>query len=445
MADDIYGLLGANDLTNFQQAVQQSDPYGLAGRSLNAWQPDTRTWSPVATGATSFLKSFLSGYLGNMAQQNAAEQTNAVINVLPQLRQDPLSVATPEGVDENLFATIKGNAALRDFQRKTIQESQGGGFSDLMKTVLAEGVKSGKISPADAIQSIQTGNFESIINKPLGRGPGVVATSNISTDNPLSNGRDSTLQKTQSYYQQLVDSGMPEVQAASAAKEQVRGEIAANSKSFDEAKSAREYGQNLLSMANTSRAAMSQAGETGPLNPLAKIYEYAASTFGSKEATAQIAGDTLLNSVAPDVIQMARPSGGGATSDFESKVYLGSGPSTTNTPEGNALLVAKMEKLGKLNLDYADFLEAYREANAGSVVGASKKWSDYKQAFPIFIGSSENMEINENRPSWQEFFEARGSEPASADSMQARPIPTGQYTKSGKQVYIVNGVKGTID
>lgn len=35
--------------------------------------------------------------------------------------------------------------------------------------------------------------------------------------------------------------------------------------------------------------------------------------------------------------------------------------------------------------------------------------------------------------------------PTSTTSTQAQPAPTGQFTKSGKAIYILNGVKGTID
>lgn len=448
MANDPADIYGLGDLGAFNQSVVQNDPYGIAGRSLAAWQPNVSTWSPTATGLTAFTKSFMSGLLGNVAKNNAASALNSVIGVLPQLRSDPMSVATPEGVPADAFATLKGNQVLRNYlSQESSNDKKESRVGALLQSVLPDLIKTNKISAKDALNIATSDDPMSALDKfseMSPKMPGVTPTA--PTDNPLANGRDSTLQKTQAYFQQFLDSGMPAVQAAAAAKEQVKGEISSNNKSFDEAKAAREYGQNLLSIANTARAGIGQAGQTGPLNPLAKLYEYGASALGSSEATSQIAGDTLLNSIGPDVIKLARPTGGGATSDFESRAYLGSGPSTSNTPEANALLVAKMEKLGKLNVDYADFLEAYRDANAGSIVGAAKKWNEYKQAYPIFTGEGSNLEINESRPPWQEYFAQVGSGQApAANSGQSQPVPTGQYTKSGKQIYILNGVKGVID
>ena len=89
-AEDLLGILGSNDLTGFNSSVLQSDPYGIASRSLGATQFDTSTWSPATTGIASFAKSFLAGLLGNYAQQNAADQLNSVIGVLPQLKSDPM-------------------------------------------------------------------------------------------------------------------------------------------------------------------------------------------------------------------------------------------------------------------------------------------------------------------------------------------------------------------
>ena len=166
MADDIYGLLGSTDLQGFNQAAQAQDPYGIAGRSLQAWQPNTETWSPGAT-ATSFAKAFLSTYLGQQARQNAADQTNAVINVLPQLAANPLAVTAPEGVPENLFADIKGAAALRNAQRQAAgQAAKSSQLSDLVGTIFSEGVKNQTITPGEAINAAKTGDIDSLLNKP---------------------------------------------------------------------------------------------------------------------------------------------------------------------------------------------------------------------------------------------------------------------------------------
>ena len=227
--------------------------------------------------------------------------------------------------------------------------------------------------------------------------------------NPLSTGQQGTSDKLKAYYSDFLRQGMPPVQAASAAKEQVSAEIKSNARGFDEAKAARENGQLLLQLANTAEAGMSQAGRTG--SELASTYEKVVSNLSpilpgsQEEAKKQAAGDALISSIAPDLLKASRPAGVGAMSDPEMRVYLGTGPSTDKTPEQNAILVERMKNIANLNLDYADFLEAYKDANAGSVVGASKKWADYTRAFPLFKGG----ELDTSRPSWQEYFTLIGN------------------------------------
>lgn len=166
MADaaDFYGI---NDLAQFNQTVQQNDPYGIAGRTLGAFRPDMSTWSAPTQGISAFGQAFLSGMLGNYARQNAADQMNSVIGVLPQLKANPLAVTAPEGVDADAFAALKGNAIMRNFQA----QAEGGtekkkNIQQLMSSIFGEGVKTGAIAPGDAIQAIESGDYSKIIDNP---------------------------------------------------------------------------------------------------------------------------------------------------------------------------------------------------------------------------------------------------------------------------------------
>lgn len=157
MADDSLLGLGSGDLIGFQNQVVQSDPYGLAGQSLGSWQPDMRTWDPATQGVTSFTKSFLAGLLGNYARENAASQLNSVIGVLPQLRNDPLTVTAPEGVDANAFASLKGTAILKDYAKQQAEdEAKKPRMAQLLNTILGEGVRSGDVTPEQAIAAMSS-------------------------------------------------------------------------------------------------------------------------------------------------------------------------------------------------------------------------------------------------------------------------------------------------
>jgi hypothetical protein len=140
MAGEEYlALLGLNDLNQFSQTVQQSDPYGMTGRALGAWQPDYSGFNAQESAVTSFAKAFTSGLLQNYARNNAAEQMNSVVGILPQLRADPLHVATPEGVDPGAFSTLRGSAILKNFQQQAIDAQTEKKFnSDLLARLLGK-------------------------------------------------------------------------------------------------------------------------------------------------------------------------------------------------------------------------------------------------------------------------------------------------------------------
>ena len=161
MADDIYGLTSA-DLLGFQQGVQQSDPYGLAGRSIASWQPNTSTWSAGDTGVASFGKAFLSSILQGYAQQNAASQLASVVNVLPQLKSDPYAVATPEGVDSGPFNMLRGVSILKNAEREALGAAQTEKSKfELLKSIVPTLVDSGQLSMQQAEEAFRTGRLPS--------------------------------------------------------------------------------------------------------------------------------------------------------------------------------------------------------------------------------------------------------------------------------------------
>lgn len=133
--EDLYGI-GANDLTAFQNSVYQSDPYGMAGNAIGSARFNTSTWSPGATAATAFGQAFLTGLLNRYAQQDAADQTNKLISVLPQLRSDPMSVVAPEGIDAAPFATIKANAIAKN---QIAEQNKQNTLSDLIQKLQLAG------------------------------------------------------------------------------------------------------------------------------------------------------------------------------------------------------------------------------------------------------------------------------------------------------------------
>jgi len=404
MADD-GSLLSTADLLNFNNAVTQGSTSNIIAQGLGAFNPNMSTWSPATQGIASFGRSFLQGFLQNQARADAANQLQSVVSLLPQLQSNPGGVILPEGIDANAGNILKGTAMLRKAQTDAVLgEAKKSRVNDLLKTVLARGSL-----PVEDAFKIATSNdpqsaFEGVLSMQKEK-PAVVDASAISNDMPmLSNGRPSTAQRIKEltkYFQS--DGETTPAQAGIAARQQVEAEMKANTKSFDEAKQAREYGQKLLDLANTAQAGMSQAGQTG--SKIASLYEKGISTlvpWSTPEADSQATGDAVINSIGPKIINMERSPG--AVTEQENRIMLSTAPSTNNTPEQNAALIKKMSELGKINIDYADFLEAYRDQNSGSTVGAAKKWQEYKTAYPIFKENAGNIQFNSDRPSWQEYF-----------------------------------------
>ena len=160
MANDIYGTLTPTDLTGFAQSVQASDPYGIAGQALGAFQPDMSTWSAGTQGATAFGKAFLSSILGNYARQNTANQLSSVVQSLPSLTSNPYGTAVPEGVDSSAYNILRGTSALNQAQMQAASASKKSDTRmDLLKTIFGEGVKTGAMSPQAALEGIETGKL----------------------------------------------------------------------------------------------------------------------------------------------------------------------------------------------------------------------------------------------------------------------------------------------
>ena len=152
----------------------------------------------------------------------------------------------------------------------------------------------------------------------------------------------------------------------------------------------------------TAKKGMEGAGETGGPGYLQTARELASGAYsllptpGGKEELEQRAATKDLDSIRPKIVKSLRSPG--AVSNYETEILIGAGPSSQNTPQENARLIANMERIKELNADYADFLEAYVEAK-GDAVGADKIWRNYKNDEVFRDGK-----FNDARMDWKEYF-----------------------------------------
>ena len=200
--------------------------------------------------------------------------------------------------------------------------------------------------------------------------------------------------------------GMTANQAASYAEKNLATETAATKESQKIINASRERASKIEQIATTARAGVEGAGMTGGAlggvrEPLSSLYAVVSPSEQEKRDYQKI-----LDSVRPAVVNMLKSPG--AVSDFETKLLMGAGPNSTNTPSDNKKLIEGMEIVANLEADYADFVETVI-TQKGSSVGADALWRQYKseQVFP-------EGKYNSMRTDWASWLSERGMAPESA-------------------------------
>lgn len=116
----LFGTVNAGSapaLRSFQTGIARSNPYRMAALPVASAKFNMDTWTPGEALGVSAGQAFLAGVLQAMGDRREARQMEAVARVLPQLRADPLSVETPEGVDPQAFAGLKLDTAYQNEAR----------------------------------------------------------------------------------------------------------------------------------------------------------------------------------------------------------------------------------------------------------------------------------------------------------------------------------------
>lgn len=382
----------ADPLDEFTASLAANDIYSQMAKPIMGARFNTSSWTPGQTIAATAAQSFLGEALNLFGQRQEADQMAKVSEVMPSLYSNPLAVSAPEGVDPQAFGELKLGMQR---ERGKIQQSM---VSEIAKDLFSK-------RPDLAMSALG-------MSQPQGNGvTEAVRPHTPGIEDALANGGETPTQKLIRLTKEQMDADprLSVTQAQMSARKLMEGEIDSNKDSYQKVDEARKYGRQLLDMANTAKSGIGQAGDTGEwYSALSRGYDAIMAGFGNQESIDRRTGRTVLGSLAPEIVKMSRSPG--AVSDYETKLYLGSGPSLANTPQSNAVLAQKMEDLGHLHLDYANFLEAYRAANNGSVAGADSKWQDYRSAYPVFTSDNSGaVALNPNRPSWQEYFIQAGS------------------------------------
>lgn len=395
MADTLFDALSGLNMSGAE------NPYGVAAMSLGQVTPQlitpyTSTGRAVGIGLGSVLLQSLLGY---QARQQAARDTlemNTLANQMMKMQTPEERTSFIGGVDDTLYQSRLSNLATALSQQEAARKvKQAERLADLTTAAefeispLAEQVAATKATrEADAkrklLQALVPSGSVSAAGAEAAPMPGATE---------MQNKRDALIARG-------VAMGMTPGQASEYAEKNLRPDTAATKEAQKKIETSRSRGVNLEEIAATARAGMEGAGMTGGIlgGPRQLASRMAAVVSPGQQEKQDF--QTILDSVRPRMVQMLRSPG--AVSDFETKLLMGAGPSSTNTPTENARLIAGMETIAQLEQDYADFLENYVQSK-GSSVGADAIWRQYKseQVFPAGV-------YNSQRQDWSSWMAEQG-------------------------------------
>lgn len=362
---------------------------GLGLAKFDASQYDLNPWESVLVNSLKGLGSGLAyGYGSSQVKQQQADRAQALIDAVGNKTGSSL-VDAIKGVPG--MEPYAGAIALENADQQRVQRSEAN------KSLIDRGLMYDENGQIKRLSEVIGQSGQAPIASPVAE----------STSKPLFGDYPTFNEKQRRLIQEGIDQGLTPNKAADYAKQSLEVERAQNKDAIDTIKAAREKANALEDIAAQAEAGVQGAGNTG--GPWGGIRDLASSVWAqfSPEEMQQRSSQKLIDAVAPDVIKLARSKGAGATSDFEARMYLGSGPSSAKTPQENQALIENMRNLAGVQKQYASFLETYL-ADKGDLQGAEQAWDKYKKDNPLFSGDQPNP----NRQNWQEYFQGGANGPA---------------------------------
>lgn len=406
MADGLADALAGLNYT------PQETAYGVAGTSLNQLTPQlitpyTSTGRAIGVGLGSILLQSLLGYQARQESIQQSLEANRLANQMMTLKTPEERTGFIEQLPAGGMLDPRGrllNLATALSQQETARKAKAAEkLLDLETAAEFElGPKGTELFERKRQQEIDIARAR--IRGLTGALSGESAETAMSL--PSMTGATALQEKRDALIGRGISLGMTPGQAADYAEKNLKVDTKATEAAQKRIDAARERANKLEQVASTARAGLEGAGMTG--GALGGIREMASQAYAVVSPAEQEQRDyqKMLDSVRPQVVQMLRSPG--AVSDFETKLLMGAGPSSVNTPTENARLVQGMETISQLEADYADFVESY-VGQKGTSVGADALWRQYKseQVFPAGT-------YNPQRVDWASWLAERGMAPESA-------------------------------
>ena len=325
--------------------------------------------------------ALISGLLGYQARQSAAEQSLAAnrlgLQLLeaqsPQARLGIIESAPDALMQEKLLGVNTRLAAQQAAIKQLVDQEVA------KRTGLAEfelGPLGSALYDRDIRKAAELAGARRISGGGGGGGGGagqlgtVGKPLDIFDPETLAGRRDALIQRGKDIL------GMTANQALAYAEKNLATDTAANKLANKRIEDSRNRAAALEEVTSTARVGVEGAGMTGGAFQGPRQAASRMAAIFSPEQQAKQDAQKLLDSVKPQVIKMSRSPG--AVTDFESKMLIGAGPSSNNTPSENEKIITNMEVITDLENEYADYVEAYIQQN-GSAIGADKLWTKYKE------------------------------------------------------------------
>jgi hypothetical protein len=323
--------------------------------------------------------ALISGLLGYQARQSAAEQSLEANRLGLQLleAQSPqarlgIIESTPDAVMQGKLLGVNTRLAAQQAAMKQLVDQEVAKRTGVAQFDL--GPLGTALYDRDIRKAAELSGARRIGGGGGGGGgagqPGTVGKPlNITDPETLAGRRDALIQRG-------IEMGMTANQALAYAEKNLATDTAANKLANKRIEDSRNRAAALEEVTSTARVGVEGAGMTGgALQGPRQAASRMAAIFSPEQQAKQDA-QKLLDSVKPQVIKMSRSPG--AVTDFESKMLIGAGPSSNNTPSENEKIITNMEVITDLENEYADYVEAYIQQN-GSAIGADKLWTKYKE------------------------------------------------------------------
>jgi hypothetical protein len=408
--------MAAEDLLAALQGLKYApveSPYGVAGTALSQAMPQliTPTMSTGKALGLSLGSVLLSGLLGYQARRDAAAANLESAKLGLQLQ----SAMTPEarlGIIEQAGGGTMGDLQSRLLDVNNILGAQELARKQATANKLAELETAAQFNLGDLGTKVFEREQQAKLEQLRASHPPKETPKGFGPQEPivkkgLFGEYETTADKRNRLIKEASNLGVPPSDRLDYANKNLRTEELQTKSALDEINKLRQNISNADSLISRATTGIAGAGETGGWTPWAATREIASSiyaispTSGGKQEAQQRAAQKELDSIAPELILNLKAPG--AVSNYEDRLLIGAGPSSSNTPTENQRLLANMIELNKLNNDYVSFKETYIQ-DKGDAIGASRLWDQYKKDEAI-----KGNVINPNRVSWEEYFQSKTS------------------------------------